>query len=179
MNRLLIAVVLALPSLAYSQAVPFDQKGPIASLTTSASYIYGEPQVGQNHNLWGWSVVPEAKLTRHFGVQAEFASYYMGSIYPGQSRFLVAAGPRYDVRPVARVTPFIFAEGGEMRLTFQRSLYRDWDTVAKAGFGFEKRISRGTALTVVPGEFLAHIQDDGARTYSFNARAGITFNLYR
>jgi hypothetical protein len=179
MNRLLIAVVLALPSLAYSQAVPFDQRGPIASLTTSASYIYGEPQVGQNKNLWGWSAVPEVKLARHFGVQAEFASYYMGSIYPGQSRLLIAAGPRYDFKPVSKVTPFIFGEGGEMRLTFQRSLYRDWDPVAKAGVGLEYRLSRGIALTLVPGEFLAHFQDDGARTYSFTSRAGITFNLYR
>ncbi|HEY4379739.1 MAG TPA: hypothetical protein VGN01_05295 [Acidobacteriaceae bacterium] len=173
------ALLLAVPSVSLCQAIPFEQKGPIASLTASGSYIDGEPQGGHRHSLWGWSAVPEIKLTRHFGMQAEFASYYMRSIYPGQNRFLMAAGPRYDFSPVSRITPFIFAEGGEMRLTFKNTLYRDWDPIVKGGVGFEYRLSRSIAITVVPAEYLAHNEDFGAWDKDFTARGGITFNLYR
>ena len=179
MKVLLSALLLVLPLRAVSQAVPFEQRGPIASLTASAAYIYGEPQIGHNHSLWGWSAMPEVKLTRHFGMQAEFSSYYMRSIYPAQSRFLIAAGPRYTFAPVSKITPFVFAEGGEMRLTFQRSLYRDWDPVAKGGIGFEYRLSRGIAITLIPAEYLAHNLDAGPWDHDFSSRGGITFNLYR
>jgi len=180
MKKYIIALLLAFPTLAFSQAIPFEQKGPVATITTSASYIYGEPlNTSQNHSLWGWSVVPEVNLNKHLGIQADFASYYMQSVYPGQSRFLMAAGPKFSFATRSRLTPFVFAEGGEMRLTFQRSLYRDWDPVAKAGFGFQYRVSRGIEFTLVPGEFIAHNLDNGSWNQDFTARAGITFNLFR
>jgi hypothetical protein len=66
-----------------------------------------------------------------------------------------------------------------MRLTFQRTLYRDWDPIAIAGVGFEYRVSRSFALTLVPGEYLAHNLDAGPWNQDFTARAGLTFNLFR
>ena len=178
MKRYLIAALFALPSVMFSQAIPFEQRGPIASLTASASYINGEPQNGVNHTLWGWAVSPEIHLTRQFGMQADFASYYMSSIYPGQSRLLMAAGPKYNFVARHNLTPFVFGEGGEMRLTFQKSLYRDWDPVAIAGVGVQYRISRSLAVTVAP-EYIGHDQDNGQWAHDFTTRAGITFNLFR
>jgi hypothetical protein len=179
MNRFLIAALLALPSLAYSQAIPFDRKGPVASLTDSAVYVFNDAQYGHNRSLWGWSAVPEVNLTSHFGMEGDFASLYMRSVYPGQTRFLMAAGPRFTFAPRSKVTPFVFAEGGEMRLSSQRSLSKDWNPAAKGGFGFEYRVSRGIAMTLVPGEYLGQYQDDGSWNHSFTTRAGLTFNLYR
>ena len=179
MNWFLIAVLLAFPSLAYSQAVPFDQRGPLISITDSAVYVFNDAQYGHNRSLWGWSVVPEINLTKHFGMQADFVSLYMRSVYPGQSRFIMAAGPRWNFAPRSKVTPFVFAEGGEMRLTAQRTLLRDWNPVIKGGFGFEYRVSRSIALTLVPGEYLGQYQNDGSWNHSFTTRGGITFNLYR
>jgi len=179
MKSFLIALLLALPSLAYSQAVPFEQKGPSGSLTESAVYVFNDAQYGHNRSLWGWSVVPEINLTKHFGMQADFVSLYMLGAYPGQTRLIAAAGPRYSFAPRSKVTPFIFAEGGEMRLSAQRSLIKDWNPVGKGGFGFEYRVSRGIAFTLVPGEYLGQYQDDGSWNHSFTARAGLTWNLYR
>jgi hypothetical protein len=179
MKGCLITLFLVLPSLAYSQAIPFEQRGPVASITESASYIYGESQNGHNYSLWGWSAVPEVQLAGHIGLQADFASYYMRSIYPGQSRLLMAAGPRYTFAPRSRVTPFVFAEGGEMRLSAQRTLATDWNTVVKGGIGLEYRVSRSVALTLVPGEYLGHQLDSGSWDQDFTTRGGITFNLFR
>jgi len=184
MTRPLIAILLVLPLLilplcAHSQAIPFDQKGPVASLTESAVYDFNDAQYGHNRSLWGWSAVPEVNLTRHLGMEGDFAILYMQSVYPGQSRFLMAAGPRYTFAPRSRVTPFLFAEGGEMRLSAQKSLVKDWNPIGKGGFGFEYRVSRGVALTLVPGEYLGQYQDDGSWNHNFTTRAGLTWNLYR
>jgi len=179
MKRFLIAALLALPSIAYSQAIAFDQKGPSGSLTESAVYVFNDAQQGHNRSLWGWSVVPEWNLTKHFGMEGDFVSLYMRSVYPGQTRFIAAAGPRWNFAPRSKVTPFVFAEGGEMRLSAQKSLVKDWNPVGKGGFGFEYRVSRGIALTLVPGEYLGQYQDDGSWNHSFTTRAGLTWNFYR
>jgi hypothetical protein len=180
MKRCLIAVLLALPPLAFSQAIPFTQKGPVGSLSATGSYIYGEAQSGTSYSLAGWTATPEVNFTSHIGMQADFSSYYMRNIYPGQSRFLMVAGPRYNFASRSRISPYVFAEGGEMRLTFQRTLFVDWEPMAKAGIGFDYRLSRGIAITLVPGEYLAHMNLNGAPlSQDFGGRAGITFNLYR
>ncbi len=179
MKSFLIAAVLALPSLAFSQAIPFDQKGPVGSFTASASYIYGENENGNVHTLIGWTATPEVNLTRHVGMQADFSSYYMQNVYPGQSRFLIVAGPRYNFATRSRISPYIFAEGGEMRLTFQRTLFRDWEPMGKGGLGLDFRLSRGIALTLIPGEYMAHTNLNGAPwSQDFSTRGGITFNLF-
>ena len=180
MRRYLIAVVLALPSLALSQAVPFSQKAPVGSFTASASYIYGETQNGgTNYNLVGWTATPEVNLVKHFGLQADFASYYERGIYPGQSRLIMAAGPRYNLTPRSRISPYIFGEGGEIRMTFQKTLFRDWEPAVKGGIGMDYRLSRGIALTLVPGEYIGHENlNGGPWSHDYGARAGITFNLF-
>jgi hypothetical protein len=175
----LLAVVLALPSFAFSQAIPFEQKGPVGSFTASASYIYGEAQSGNDYNLIGWTATPELNLVKHFGLQADFSSYYMQSVYPGQSRLIMTAGPRYNLKPRSRISPYIFGEGGETRLSFQRTLFIDWEPTARAGIGLDYRVSRGIALTLIPGEFIGHENLNGAAwSEDYGARAGITFNLF-
>lgn len=150
---------------------------PKGSVTESFVYVFNDAQDGHNRSLMGWSVVPEVNLAKHFGFQADFVSLYVRSIYPGQTRFIVAAGPKYTFAPRSRFTPFIFAEGGEMRLSSKGTLAKDWNPIVKGGFGFEHRISNRFAMTLVPGEYLGQYQDDGSWNHSFTARAGITFNL--
>jgi hypothetical protein len=178
MKPLLIAALLSLSSLAYSQAIPFYQRGPVASLTASGSYIDGEPTLGHNHSFWGWSASPEFTITRNFGMEAEVANYYESSITPGERRLFLTAGPRYTFDPIHRIRPFVFAEAGEVRLTFTRSTYRDWDPVTKTGIGFEYFLPRGVSFTLVPAEWIAHNQDNGTWTNDFATRAGFTINFY-
>ena len=61
----------------------------------------------------------------------------------------------------------------------KESLLRDWNPVGKGGFGFEYRVSRGVAVTLVPGEYLGQYQGDGSWNHSLTTRGGITFNVYR
>jgi hypothetical protein len=179
MKRLLIAALLTLPSLAHAQAIAFEQRGPAASFTASASYIYGEAQSGNAFNLIGWSASPEIDLVRHFGLQADFSNYYEQGIYPGSNRFILTAGPRYILKPVSRISPYVYGEGGETRLTFQKTLFRDWEPTARAGIGLDYRLSRGIALTLIPGEYIGHTNlNGGPWTHDYGARAGITFNLF-
>src|SRR5579859_5150518 len=93
MKHLLLATLLALPPLAHSQAIPFEQ-GPVISLTGSGTYIFGEREAGHNHSLWGWQLTPEMNLTRRFGMQADVANLTESSISPGQRRLILTAGPR-------------------------------------------------------------------------------------
>ena len=174
---LLLAALLAVPSLVYSQAIAFSGKGPVGSLTATASYIFGESEGGTDHALWGWSVAPEINITRRLGLQAEIGSYYE-RILPGEKRLLMSAGPRYSFVPMFKLWPFVYAEGGEMRLTFKNSTYRDWDPVARVGIGFESHLSRNLSVTVVPAEYLAHNLDAGGWSHDYSAHAGFTYNFY-
>jgi hypothetical protein len=103
----------------------------------------------------------------------------MRSILVEQNRLLMAAGPRFNLAPRSRFTPFVYAEGGEMRLAAGGVNYVDWNPVAKGGFGFQSKLSRTFAITLVPGEYLGQYQDNGTWLHSFSARAGITFLLDR
>ena len=154
-----------------------ERRAPFGSLTESFVYIDSPHLYGADRGLMGWSVVPEVNLVHHVGLQADFASLYMRSIYPGQSRFLAAAGPRFNLTPRSKVTPFLFAEGGEIRLEAQRSHYVDWDPVVKAGFGFDYKITPRFGLTLVPGEYLGEYLDAGSWLHSYTTRVGLTFLL--
>ena len=178
MYKLCLAALLALPTITYAQAVPSNLK-PVGSLTESMVYVFNDAQYGHNRSMFGWSVVPAVDLTHHLSFEGDFATLYIRSIYPGQSRFLVAAGPRFDFAPRYKVTPFIFAEGGEMRLSTQYSPIKDWNPVGKGGFGFEYHISPGIGVTLVPGEYLGQYLDNGVWNHSYTARVGITWNLYK
>ncbi|HEV2619668.1 MAG TPA: hypothetical protein VGU23_06980 [Acidobacteriaceae bacterium] len=140
-------------------------------------YVFNDAQYGHNRSMFGWSAVPEMNVTGHLGLQGDFVSLYVRSVYPGQTRFIAAAGPRYTFAPRASFTPFVFAEGGEMRLSVQRSIVKDWNPVVKGGFGFDRRMGDRFAVTLVPGEYLGQVQDDGSWNHSFTARLGLTFDV--
>lgn len=167
----MVALLLALPIAAHA-----EDQAPVGSLTESYVYAY---DYTQSYSMMGWGVVPEANLVKHFGLQGDFESLYVRNVYPGQSRLIMAAGPRYTFAPRSRVTPFVFAEGGEMRLATQYSRAVDWNPVAKGGIGLEYKVSHSFALTVIPGEYLGQYQDNGTWSNSFTARAGFTFNLFK
>jgi hypothetical protein len=175
---LLLATLLVLLPLAHSQAIAFPGRGPVGSITATGSYIFGESEGGSDHTLWGWSAAPEINITRRIGLQAEIGSYYE-RINPGEKRLVLTAGPRYNFSPVLKLWPFVYAEGGEMKLSFKNSSYTDWDPVARVGIGFEHRILRNVSVTVVPAEYLAHNLDAGGWTHDFSAHAGFTYNFYR
>jgi hypothetical protein len=152
------------------------RKAPVGSLTESFVYQYSPNQLGANRSLMGWSVVPEVNLMHHFGLQADFESLYMRSVYPGQSQLIMTAGPRYTLAPRSHFTPFIYAEAGEARFETQRQRNVDWEPVAKGGFGLQTRLSDHFGLTLVPGEWLGVRHDyNGSWNNSFSSRAGITF----
>jgi hypothetical protein len=176
MIHFLLALSLFVPSAVFAQGA-VSYPAPVGSVTESFVYVFNDAQYGHNRSLMGWSAIPEVNLTKHIGFEGDFVSLYVRSIYPGQTRFIAAAGPRYNFAPRSKFTPFIFAEGGEMRLSSQRSLAKDWNPVVKGGFGFEHRVSDRFALTLVPGEYLGQYQDDGSWNHSFTARVGITFDL--
>ena len=179
MRRFLLAALLAVPSLSYSQAIPFEQRGPLISFTADAVSISHYDQNAHGRTLWGWSATPEINLTTHFGMQADLSNSYMRSVYPGQNRLFIAGGPRYNFRPIFRLVPFLFAEGGEIKATAQGSyVIKEWKPLATVALGFEYRVSPHFAFTLVPGEYLGEKEDDGTWTHSFSARAGLTFNFY-
>lgn len=151
---------------------------PVASFTGEYVYTFTDSQTGHNRSLMGWSAVPEVRLLGNLGLQADFAGLYVRSIYPGQNRFLALAGPRYTFAPRSRFTPFVYAEGGEVRLTSQANHLSDWNPVVKGGFGFEHKLTRGFAIELIPGEYVGQLLDNHLVEHSYSARGGITFNMY-
>ncbi len=149
---------------------------PVTSLTASGVYVFDDEQYGHNRSLWGWSATPEVNLSGHFGLQGDISGLYMRSVYPGQSRFILAAGPRYTFTPRSMFTLFVFAEGGNMRLSTQFNPARDWNPIVIGGFGFEHRITQGLSVTLIPGEYLGQMLDNGVWNQSFSARLGFTWN---
>ena len=178
MYKLCMAALLALPMITYAQSVS-RSLAPAGSFTESMVYVFNDAQYGHNRSLFGWSAVPAVNLTPRLAMEGDVASLYVRSIYPGQSRLVLAAGPRFNFAPRYKVMPFVFAEGGEMRVTTQYSPVKDWNPVAKGGFGFVYHLSRGVAMTLVPGEYLGQYLDNGAWNHSYTSRVGITWNLYK
>jgi hypothetical protein len=189
MLKICIAALLALPTMTYAQAIP-GIPAPVGSLTGTMVYqddtseVYplhvGVPAGGLIHHdrsLFGWSAVPEVNLFKRVGLQGDLGTVYMRSVYPGQTHTIFAAGPKITFAPHSRVTPFVYAEGGEMRFSVQHVPVKTWMPVAKAGVGFDYRVTPGFGLTLVPGEYMATYQDNGTWNNSFEARVGITFNL--
>ena len=117
---------------------------------------------------------------KYLGLQADFTQLYMSGIYPGRNRLMIAAGPRFNFAPRSKFTPFIFLEGGEVRLT-QQNLYNisDWNPIAKGGFGFDHKLKHGFGFQLIPGEYIGQYQDNGTWLNSYSARAGISYSLYR
>jgi hypothetical protein len=179
MKPLLLALLLTIPTLSYSQAIPFEGRGPLVSFTAGAVNINHYNPINHNRTLWGWSATPEIRLTSRFGLQADVSNSYMKSVYPGEYRLFIAGGPRYNFPLIHRVQPFAFGEGGEIKTNAQGSSVKTWIPVATVGLGLEYVVSRHLALTLVPAEYLGEKEDDGTWTHSFAARAGFTFNFYR
>jgi hypothetical protein len=152
---------------------------PQATFTASYVYQYAPNEDGANRSLMGWSATPEVNFTKYLGLQAEFTSLYMRSVYPGQSRLMMAAGPRFTFAPHSKMTPFVFAEAGQMRSTQQLSDVSDWNTVATGGIGVDYKLTKGVAFQLIPGEYVAQQTDSGDWNHTFMTKAGITFNLYR
>jgi hypothetical protein len=152
---------------------------PVGSFTASYVYQYAPNEDGANRSLMGWSATPEVNFTKYIGLQAEFTSLYMRSVYPGQSRLMMAAGPRFTFAPHSKLTPFAFAEAGQMRSTAQLSDVSDWNTVAAGGIGFDYKVTRGMAFQLIPGEYVGQQMDNGDWNHTFMSKAGITFNLYK
>ena len=53
----------------------------------------------------------------------------------------MAAGPRFSLVPRSRSTPFIFLEGGEVRISTKANSIKDRNPVAKGGLGMDIKVS--------------------------------------
>ena len=164
----------------FGERVKDVHDNPVASFTAGYIYTFTDSQTGHNRSLMGWSAMPEVRLSKYLDLQADFSGLYVRSVYPGENRFVAVAGPRYTFAPRARFTPFVYGEGGEVRLTGQGTPgISDWNPIVRGGLGLEHKISRGIAFQLIPGEYTGQQLDDHSWEHSFSARAGITFNLYR
>ena len=151
---------------------------PVGSVSENFVYLYAPGQYGANRSLMGWSVVPSLTPVHGFGVQGDFESLYMRAVYPGQSWTIMTAGPRFNLAPRKRFTPFIFGEAGEARFETQYKRNVDWEPVAKGGFGFQSRLTRHFGVTLVPAEWMGVRYDyNGSWNQNFTARVGLTFYL--
>jgi hypothetical protein len=177
MHKLLLAALLCLPSIAYADGIPKD-KAPVGSITASGVYVFSPNNLGADRSLVGWSIVPEMNFVKHLGLQADFTRLSMNGIIVDQSRLLIASGPRYTLAPRSMFTPYLFGEGGEIRMSSGSSITKDWNPVAVGGIGLDFRASKSFAFTLIPGQYIGQYQDNGTWNHSFAARLGFTFNLY-
>ena len=182
MKGSLIALLLALPAVVYSQAIPFEQRGPLVSVTASASYIYGEPQNSTGHNvsLWGWNAAPDVNVYKGLAMQGDFGNYYMSSVYPGQNRLVLAAGPRYN-----------FAWRSTDHSVRLRRRRRDEDNVSRAlstATGIPSPSSASVSSITCrdtwespwsPESISRTISTGAPGDQNFSTRVGFTYNFFR
>jgi opacity protein-like surface antigen len=188
MLKICFAALLALPVMTYAQTS--ETPVPVGSVTANFVYMFDPSQtypfhvdvppgglVPHDRSLFGWSAVGDVNLLKWAGLQGDFGTLYMRSVYPGQTRITFAAGPKFMLAPHSRATPFVYAEGGMARYAAQYNPVRTWMPVYKAGFGFHYRTSPGFGVTLVPAEYVATYQDNRTWNNSFEAKIGITFHL--
>lgn len=178
------------PQVAPAGANPAAHHKIAGSFTASGIYMLqftkANPTNPTNSNLsmWGFAVTPEINVTKNIGIQADFISLYTQGTYPGQTKLLFAAGPRYTMAPYHHVTPYVFGEGGEMRQSYGHTNGEahpgvDWNPAATAGIGLQFK-AHGAGIDFVPGEWVGRRYDwNGQWESSFMSRIGITFKLFR
>lgn len=84
MRPLLLALLLCIPTLSHSQAIPFEQRGPLVSITASAVNISHYDLNGHSRTLWGWSATPALRITSRWGLQGDVSNSSVRSVYPGR-----------------------------------------------------------------------------------------------
>ncbi len=153
------------------------QKTPDGSLSVFGEYKFTELQSGPKVSEWGWSVVPEINLNPYLGVQADFSSEYTHPIYPSRSTFSIAAGPRVNLMPHSKIMPYVYAEGGEVRVERQNVRYSDWNPMVATGIGVEYRVTPNFALTWIPAQYTGQNMDNNGWNHSFSTKFGLTWNI--
>jgi hypothetical protein len=154
------------------------------NMAFSGIFTYQNTYGSSSHDLVGWGIMPELNLTRHLGIQGDFVSLYTRDVYPAISRLMIAAGPRYTMRPLWKSSPFFFAEAGETRMSYGASSTPrpslGWNPTASAGVGFDLDLSPRFGIQVIPGEWTGeHFDYNGQWQHSYMARAGFVFNFGR
>jgi hypothetical protein len=168
-----------------SQTTPASQgtmrrEAPVGSVAMHYNYMFQTSPFVGNRSLMGWSVIPQVNFTRHLGFQADFTSLYMRGVVIGESRFLIAAGPRFTFAPRSHFTPWVYGEGGQMRTTTKANHIRDWNPVVRTGIGFDLKSRHGIGFQIIPAEYIGEkVEWRNQWNHSFSARAGIVFNLYK
>lgn len=151
------------------------------SLNTQTGGQYNSD--GTVQRFAGWSATGEAKLHKQFSAQVDFLSLYNTNANPHMSKFGIFAGPRYTFHRYWKATPFLFGEAGELRTSYGMQNPSnhpgvDWNPAAKAGVGFDMKLSRNFAFQAVPAEWMGERFDwSGKWQNNYQARAGFVFYL--
>ena len=205
MRRVVLGFVLAVPSVMLSALPAFAQKADEKTPAShSAGKILGSVGVagmfsrqyslsqasGGQYNVTGtvqkfagWTATAEANVRKRIGVQVDFLKLYNTESDPSMSKFGVFVGPRYTFNPRWKATPFVFGEAGEIRTTYGPVAGHpgaDWNPAAKAGVGFDVKLSRSFAFQAMPAEWMGERFDaSGHWQNSYQARAGFVFYLQK
>ena len=162
-----------------ARAVLPQEKRPIVALSFGVSYLHLDlTNTGDAHSgdLLGWYAIPQLNFTHHWGVIADFNNLYDWPSDRGENIHGITGGPVYML-PLARATPFVFVEGGEVRDSYQGSV--TWTPAGVGGLGVNVKLTPLLAFQLVPAEWVENRNASSNWQGNYNAKAGLVLTWER
>lgn len=153
------------------QAQTVAAKQPVVAVSTYGNYAWVNP----TQSAWGYSIVPSLQVAKNVALQADITQQYLHPTRPGQTDLSLTVGPKVNVFARGSVTPFVFAEGGEVRSNYK---VVDWNPTLNTGLGFDFAVSPRVAISVIPAEYVGTHLDNGTWNHSYTTKFGFKFNIF-
>lgn len=167
-----ILAVCALGALTWCSA--YGQDTPL--LSVSGGYIYlnlgqrGAPRASLN----GWYFIPQYHISKSWSAIAEFTNFYGSPQGKSTTIHGFTFGPLYAIATKTRITPFVFAEIGDVRSSVAGMVTNNFAFVG--GVGANVALAKHFALQLLPADYVLTTPSGGPLN-SYAAQVGIAYSF--
>lgn len=163
------------PRPATTEEIPFISFG--AGFSYLQTDITDAPG-GEGTSQIGWYILPEVHITRYLAVIGDQTNFQDYHAHAGENVHGFAGGPLYSpFAPYHGITPYVFAEGGSLRVS--KGGVTNWDPAAIGGVGMNVKITHSLAFQFIPAEYVATKLPNGEWESSYTSKAGIVLTNFR
>jgi len=171
----LVSILIAGSLSLHAQVAPAATRNGI-SLSAGAMLSGFQPDYGPN-DLGGVGVFADLNVFHGLGVEAEGRWLHFNEFEKiRQENYLV--GPRFQLRHIARATPYIKVLAGEGRMVFENDFAIGRFTDIAYGGGVDVRITRQISIRAVDVEFQQWPKFLGGSLYPAGISAGVSYRIF-
>lgn len=167
--------VLGIFFLSVSCFVMQAQETPVVSLSFGYIYLNADQHGAPRASLNGWYAIPQWHATKNLSVITEFTNFYGSPGGNGTNVHGYTAGPLYAFSTGTRITPFVFSEIGDVRVSTPGNVGNNFAFIA--GVGVNIKLVKRVYLQLIPGDYV--LTDPAAGVlHSYALQVGLAFDVW-